>query len=160
MKIKDERVVQLNNKIHSEAYFVVLFLCAASFFMKCYGMNLPFSQYAAELCIILLSTVYIMVRSMLLGSSFMDSTKRGKKLTVAVVLAVSLAIAIVGGIRNYSQYGARYTGISDGHFIAVCTVMFLSSVVFISVVFALLHWFNKAGERRLEKKLREEEEQD
>ncbi len=151
MKIKDERVLQLNNKIQSEAYFVVLFLLAASVFVKGYVMDMSFSQYAVEFGIIILSTAYIAVRGMLVGYNFMDTSKGGKTLTVSAILVSSLAISIINGIRNYSLYGHKYTGIFDGYFIAVLVVTFISAVVFISVIFVLLYWFNRKGQQRIEK---------
>ena len=159
-KIKDERVLQLNNKIQSEAYLIVLFLAAASIFLKLYVMDMSFSQYAAELGIIILSTVYIAVRSMLLGYNFMNNSKSGKVLTVISILILSLAVSIMNGMRNYSLYGDKYTGIFDGLFIAVIVVTFISAAVFISVVFALLYWFNMKGQQRIEKKLNKGDEQD
>lgn len=159
-KIKDERVLQLNNKIQSEAYFVVLFLAVASVFIKSYVMDMSFSQYAVELSIIILSTAYIAVRSMLAGYNFMNTSKGGKAVIVSAVLALSLAISIINGIKNYSLYGDKYTGIFDGAFIAVLVITFISATVFISVVFALLYWFNRKGQQRIEKKLDEEDEQD
>jgi hypothetical protein len=159
-KIKDERVLQLNNKIQSETYFVVLFLLLASVFIKIYVMDMSFSQYAVELGIIILSTAYIAVRSMMVGYNFMNTSKGGKVLTVSVILALCLAISIINGIRNYSLYGDKYTGIFDGHFIAVIVFAFISAVIFISVVFTLLYLFNSIGQQRIEKKLNEEDEQD
>lgn len=157
-KIKDERVVQLNNKIQSEAYILVLFLAAASIFIKCYVMDMSFSQYAVELGIMILSIVYIVVRGMLLGYNIVNNSKNEKVLTVSVILVLSLAISITNGIRNYSLYGDKYTGIFDGNFIAVLVIMFISSAVFISVIFAFLYWFNWKGQQRIEKKLKEEDE--
>ncbi|WP_341479696.1 DUF6773 family protein [Clostridium algidicarnis] len=52
-KIKDERVLQLNNKIQSEAYIIVLFLTIVSVFIKSYVMDMPFLQYAVEIGIII-----------------------------------------------------------------------------------------------------------
>lgn len=159
-KIKDERVLQLNNKIQSEAYFVVLFLATISVFIKSYVMDMSFSQYSVELGIIILSTAYIAVRSMLLGYNFMDISKGGKALTVSSILVLSLVISIINGIKNYSLYGDKYTGIFDGLFIAVLVITFISAAVFISVVFALLYWFNMKGQQRIESKLNEGDEQD
>lgn len=158
MKIKDERVLQLNNKIQKEAYILVLFLAIASICIKSYVMEMPFTQYMTELGIIILSTLYIAVRSMLLGYNFMNNSKSSKILTVSDILVLSLAISIINGVKNYSLYGNKYTGILDGHFIAVLVVTFIFSVVFISLIFALLYGLNEAGQQRLEKKLNEEDE--
>jgi hypothetical protein len=156
-KIKDERVLQLNNKIQSEAYLVVLFLLAVSIFIKSYVMNMSFSQYSVELSIIILSTVYMTIRSMFVGYNFMNTSKGEKALKVSVILALSLATSIINGIKNYSLYSDKYTGIFDGHFIAVLMFTFFSSAVFISVIIALLYWFNKIGQQMIEKKLNEED---
>ncbi|MGC4019294.1 MAG: hypothetical protein QM793_08785 [Muricomes sp.] len=159
-KIQDERVLQLNNKIQSEAYFVVLLLLAVSVFIKSYVMSMPFLQYAAEFGIIVLSIVYITVRSMFVGHNFIDTSKSGKVLTMVSILALSLVVSITNGIKNYSLYGDKYTGIFDGHFIAVLVFTFISTIVFISAVFAFLYWLNMKGQQRLEKKLSEEDELD
>lgn len=158
-KIKDERVLQLNNKIQSEAYLIVLFLTVVSVFIKSYVMDMSFSQYAVELGIIILSIAYIAVRSMLVGYDFMN-IKSGKVSTVWTILISSLAISIINGIRNYSLYGDKYTGILDGFFVSVLVVTFISAAIFISVVFVILYCFNMKGQQRIEKKLNEGDEQD
>jgi len=159
-KIKDERVLQLNNKIQSEAYLIVLFLAVVSVFIKSYVMDMSFSQYAFELGIIILSTVYIVVRSMLVGYDFMNNSKSGKVSTVWTILILSLAITIINGIRNYSLYGDKYTGILDGLFISVLVVTFISAAIFNSVVFVILYFFNMKGQQKIEKKLNEGDKQD
>lgn len=159
-KIKDERVLQLNNKIQSEAYLIVLFLAVVSVFIKSYVMDMSFSQYAFEFGIIILSIAYIAVRSMLVGYDFMNNSKSGKVSTVWTILISSLAITIINGIRNYSLYGDKYTGILDGLFISVLVVTFISAAIFNSVVFVILYFFNMKGQQRIEKKLNEGDKQD
>lgn len=154
-KIKDERVLQLNNKIQSEAYLIVLFIASISILVKSYIMDMSFSQYVVELGIIILSTIYIAVRGMFIGYNFMNNSKGGKILTVSAVLILSLAISISNGIKNYSLYSDKYNGIFDGHFIAVLIFTFISSAIFIGVVFVLLYWLNRKGQQSIEKKLNE-----
>lgn len=160
MKIKDERVSQLTNKIQSEAYYVALFLLATSVFIKSYVMDMSFLQYSVELSIIILSSVYIAIRGMFLGYEFVNNSKNGKILVVAGIVTSSLVLSIVSGIKNYSLYGDKYTGIFDGHFIAALVVTFFSTMIFISIIIALLYWMNKIGQQRIEKKLNEEDELD
>lgn len=158
MKIKDERVLQLNNKIQSEAYFLVLLLSAVSFFIKCYVMDMPFSQYAFELGVIIISTAYVAVRSMMVGYDFVGTSKNGKVSTISAILVTSLIISIVNGIRNYSLYGDKYTSIFDKYFIAVLVITFISATAFISTVAIILYWFNRKGQQRIDKKLNEEDD--
>ncbi|MBU3204340.1 hypothetical protein LGK99_11215 [Clostridium algidicarnis] len=159
-KIKDERVLQLNNKIQSEAYIIVLFLTIVSVFIKSYVMDMPFLQYAVEIGIIILSTVYIAIRSMVVGYDFMNNSKSGKVSAVSIILVSSLAISIMNGIRNYSLYSDKYTGVLDGLFISVLVVTFISSTIFIAAIFVILYCFNMKGQQRIEKKLNEEDKQD
>lgn len=155
MKIKDERVLQLNYKIQSEAYLLVLFLATASIIVKSYVLNFAFSQYVVELGLIIVSSLYISIRSMMLGNNIVSTTKNDKLLTVLSIVVLGLIIGIITGVKNYSLYGNKYTGIFDGHFIATILITTLSAVVFISLLFALLYWLNNKGQKMLEKKLEE-----
>lgn len=157
-KIKDERVVQVNNKIQSEAYVVVTFLALISIFVKTYIMDMPFSQYVVELGMIIVSTTYIAIRSMLVGHDFMSTNKK-KKLTIFFILGSSLAITTINGIRNYSLYSDKYTGVFDGLFLSVLVVTFISAIIFISIILVFFNWLNNKGQQRLEKKLNDEEEE-
>ena len=151
-KIKDERVLQLNNKIQSEAYLIVLFLAVISILVKSYIMDMSFLNYIAELGIIILSTIYIAIRGMFTGYNFMNNSKSRKILTVSGILILSLAISIINGVKNYSLYSDKYTGIFDGLFIAVLIFTFISTAIFIGVVFVLLYWLNRKGQQRIEKR--------
>ena len=157
-KIMDERVQQLNHKIQSEAYLLVLFLAAASIFVKSYILDLAVSEFAVELGIIILSTIYIAVRGAFLGYNFMDCSKHKKLWKILSVVVLSLAVSIMNGFRNYALYGHKYTGVFDGHFLLVLTVTFVVSLIFISVVFALLSGLNWAGQQRIERKLNQEDQ--
>lgn len=159
-KIKDERVIQVSSKIQSEAYFLVLFFLLTSVIIKSYVLDWSFSQYVVELGVITLSTVYIAVRSMMVGHNFMNSSKSRKIVKILGVLALCLIITIVNGIRNYSLYGKKYTGIFDGHFIAVLLFTFISAAILILAVFALLYWFDRKGQQRMERKINNEDEND
>ena len=102
MKMHDERVLQLNNKIQSEAYRLALFLSGGSVFIKTYVLHMSFGQYAVELGILILTTIYIVVRSMLLGSDFVNSSKKGKVMAMVGGFMLCLAASVVSGIRNYT----------------------------------------------------------
>lgn len=155
-KIKDERVLQLNNKIQSEAYLIVLFLMIMAIFIKSYVMNMPFSDYGVELGIIILSIAYIVIRSMLVGYDFMNNFKgRTTVAIIWIILISSLATSIINGMKNYSLYGYKYTGIFDGRFILVLVVTFISAIIFISSLFIILYILNMKGQQKIEKKLSE-----
>lgn len=158
-KIKDERVIQLYNKFQSEAYLIVLFIAAISIFVKSYLLDRAVTQCITELIIIILSTIYIVIRSVLHGQSVVSISKIGKALTVLFVVISSLSVSISNGIKNFSLYRELYTGIFDIKFIAVLAVSFVTSAIFISAIFALLYWLNSKGQQRIEKILSEEDEE-
>lgn len=152
-KIRDERTIQLANKIYSEAYFVSMCLLILSVTVKTYILNQPFSRSIAELGIIALSTVYILIRSMLTGSSLISTSKQGKILSTLAILGLSCAATISNGIRNYSIYGERYSGIFDPHFLAVLAFTFVSSAALTSVAFLFLSLCNKKSQQKIEKEI-------
>lgn len=158
MKIKDERIVREENKINSEAYYLVLFLATTSILIKSYVLDLPAASYTTELVVILVSILYVAVRSMMRGVDMMNNEKFVKRISAAFILLGSLASSIMIAVKNYSLYHAKYTGVFDWHFIATIIVTFISSVIFLAAVFAVFYALNKAGQKRIERKLHEEDQ--
>lgn len=152
-KVKDERVVQTTNKILSEAYFVIMLLLIVSIVVKTYVMDEPFTHYITEIGVIIVSAIYIAIRSMLTGNNLMDTSKRNKILTVFAILGLSLVVTASNGVKNYSNYGEQYSGIFDFHFLAVLAVTFLSSAALISIVLLFIYICHIRGQRKLEKEI-------
>ena len=159
-KVKDERVVQTTNKILSEAYFVIMLLLIVSIVVKTYVMGEPFTHYITEIGVIIVSAIYIAIRSMLTGNNLMDTSKRNKILTVFAILGLSLVVTISNGVRNYSNYGEQYSGIFDFHFLAVLAVTFLSSAALISIVLLFIYICHIRGQRKLEKQIRYDDDEE
>lgn len=103
-------------------------------------------------------TLYISVRDMFLGCNLTNNSKYRKILNVSAVLILSLVVSIINGIKNYSLYSDKYTGIFDGHFLATIVVTFVSSPTLITVILTLLYGLDKVGQQRLEKKLNNNEQ--
>ena len=158
-KVKDERIVQATNKILSEGYFVIVLLLIVSIVVKTYVMGEPFIHYVTEICAIIVSTIYIVIRSMLTGNNLMDTSKRNKILTVLAILGLSLVVTISNGVKNYSNYGEQYSGIFDSHFLAVLAVTFLSSAALISIAFLFIYICHIRGQRKIEKEISNDDEE-
>ena len=159
-KVKDERVVQTTNKILSEAYFVIMLLLIVSIVVKTYVMDEPFTHYITEIGVIIVSAIYIAIRSMLTGNNLMDTSKRNKILTVFAILGLSLVVTASNGVKNYSNYGEQYSGIFDFHFLAVLAVTFLSSAALISIVLLFIYICHIRGQRKLEKQIRYDDDEE
>lgn len=158
-KIKDERIVQLNNKIQSEAFILVVALLALSIFIKAYMLDKGVQEYLTELIVMIISLVYLSIRGAIVGYSSMDNLSFGKKFKLISILLLSIVITVFNGIRNYTLYGENYTGIFDFHFLAVIGVTFISSLIFITLILGAVYSVEKIGQKRLEKQFESDEEE-
>lgn len=159
-KIKDERVILLNQKIQSDACIGMLIFLLASIFIQSYIFNAPFSQFAVELICVIVAAVYITVRRIMAGSDYISNPQKRKKITILNILVLSITVSAVNGIFNYIRYGENYTGLFDGNFIAVVVIMFISMVIFSSFLFGLLYLLNRKSQQKIEKEINSENERD
>ena len=159
-KVKDERIIQVQNKILGEAYFVTVLLLFISILVKAYVMKCDYTNYITELIIIILSAIYVAVRSMMCGNNLMDTSKRNKTLCVLGAFGASIVITAINGVRNYTNYGEHYSGLLDWHFLATLAVTFISSFVLISIGILFVYLCHQKGQQRIEKKLNDDIEED
>lgn len=157
-KIKDERIVQLNNKIQSEAFILIIAILALSIFIKAYMLDMGVREYLTEMIVMIVSIVYLSIRGAMVGYSSMDNLYFGKKFKVISTLLLAVLITIFNGIRNYTMYGEKYTGILDVHFLAVIGVTFISSLIFVTLILGAVYSIEKIGQKRLEKQFNNDEE--
>ncbi|WP_378956885.1 DUF6773 family protein [Mediterraneibacter gnavus] len=157
-KIKDERIIQLNNKIQSEAFILVIAILALSIFIKAYMLDMGVREYLTEMIVMIVSIVYLSIRGAMVGYSSMDNLYFGKKFKVISTLLLAVLITIFNGIRNYTMYGEKYTGILDVHFLAVIGITFISSLIFVTLILGAVYSIEKIGQKRLEKQFNNDEE--
>lgn len=157
-KIKDERIIQLNNKIQSEAFILVIAILALSIFIKAYMLDMGVQEYLTEMIVMIVSIVYLSIRGAMVGYSSMDNLYFGKKFKVISTLLLAVLITIFNGIRNYTMYGEKYTGILDVHFLAVIGITFISSLIFVTLILGTVYSIEKIGQKRLEKQFDNDEE--
>ena len=155
-KVKDERIVQVQNKILGEAYFVMVFLLFISVLVKAYVMKYDYTNYITELTIIILSAIYVAIRSIMTGNNLMDTSKRSKTLCVLGAFGASIIITAINGVENYTNYGEHYSGLLDWHFLAALAITFISSFVLISAGLLFVYLCHKKGQQRVEKKLNDD----
>lgn len=157
-KIKDERIIQLNNKIQSEAFILVIAILALSIFIKAYMLDMGVREYLTEMIVMIVSIVYLSIRGAMVGYSSMDNLYFGKKFHLISTLLLAVLITIFNGIRNYTMYGEKYTGILDVHFLAVIGITFISSLIFVTLILGAVYSIEKIGQKRLEKQFDNDEE--
>lgn len=157
-KIKDERIIQLNNKIQSEAFILIIAILALSIFIKAYMLDMGVREYLTEMIVMIVSIVYLSIRGAMVGYSSMDNLYFGKKFKVISTLLLAVLITVFNGIRNYTMYGEKYTGILDVHFLAVIGITFISSLIFVTLILGAVYSIEKIGQKRLEKQFGNDEE--
>lgn len=157
-KIKDERIIQLNNKIQSEAFILIIAILALSIFIKAYMLDMGVREYLTEMIVMIVSIVYLSIRGAMVGYSSMDNLYFGKKFKVISTLLLAVLITVFNGIRNYTMYGEKYTGILDVHFLAVIGITFISSLIFVTLILGAVYSIEKIGQKRLEKQFDNDEE--
>ena len=157
-KMKDERIIQLNNKIQSEAFILTIMILALSIFIKSYIFDMGVREYLIELIIMIVSIAYLSIRGDMVGYSSMNTIYFGKKFKIIAILLLAILITIFNGIRNYTFYGKNYDGISDIHFLSVIGVTFISSLIFVSFFLGAVYSIERIGQKRLEKQLDNDEE--
>lgn len=154
--IKDERVTQLKDKIQSEAYLVVTAGLFVSMLVKQVAFDQPLSAFSTELIVMLIGAVYASARGSMLGYSSTSTSRFGKKSLVIGAIATSAFVAILSGVHNYLAYGDKYTSIFN--YIAAAGFTFVSSLIFTSIILGAVYLVEEHGQKRLEKKLEDEEE--
>ncbi len=112
---------------------MVVLLLFISVLVKAYVLKSDYTNYIAELVVIVLSVIYVSVRSMMAGNNLMDTSKRNKTICILGTLGMSIIITVINGVKNYANYGEHYSGLFDWHFLAALAITFISSFVLISV---------------------------
>ena len=154
----DERTIALTRRVRGEAYLVVMALLLVSLFWKTYGLGLPVKACVTELVVLAAGVVYLVARGAWLGNRVVDGTRAARRLRIFAVVAISAVVAVANAIRNWNAYGEKYTGLLDGHFLAVPGVTFLACAALLSLAFFVLGRADRAGQKRLEKQLQDDEE--
>lgn len=91
----------------------MVFLLFISVLVKAYVMKYDYTNYITELTIIILSAIYVAIRSIMTGNNLMDTSKRSKTLCVLGAFGASIIITAINGVENYTNYGEHYSGLLD-----------------------------------------------
>ncbi|MFX3632854.1 MAG: DUF6773 family protein [Candidatus Pristimantibacillus sp.] len=146
-KIVDERIVNTRNKIYKETYVIVSLLCSVSVIVKYiyYGQNI--NMIATELVILLASSLYFGIRSVMLGlySDEVEVHDRKSKIPFSTKnmiwgLALGIVIALFFGIRSSIVYADNDMQ-SVKYFIVVFFVSMIIYIPFLLIVLTSTHYF-------------------
>ncbi|SDL90793.1 DUF6773 family protein [Sediminibacillus halophilus] len=165
-RIKDERIINLQNKIYREIYHLVLVICVFSLVFKYATSGAEFKNVWLELVILLGTSIYYLVRSTGMGLfsaevDFHDQTnKRPMSLkTILIGALFGAGLAIFLGIHSAVSY-ADSSAQAVYYFLLTSVVSFMIYIPFLMLANGFAYWgAKKRSDRAVEKEL-EDEEQD
>jgi hypothetical protein len=161
-KVNDERIINMQNKIFKELYYVILGICAVSIIVKQAYFGLGFKDFLTETVILIIPGLYYTFRTVQLGifSDEVEIHDRTSKISmtkknVIYSLVGGVAIAIFMGLNSAIRYGdggwqTVYT------FLLVFAVTFLFYIPVLVIVFVFGHEIAKSkSDKVIEKQLEE-----
>jgi len=164
VKVEDERITNMKNKIYAEIYILVSVICSISFVVKYFIYGIGIDVVATELIILILSGSYYLYRSIKLGIysaevEMHDSKSKWpqKKKNLYSGVALGIVIALVFGINSAVQY-AEGLNQSIAYFFLTGAVSLMIYVPLFLVVLVVGHDVIKKGSDKAINKILDEDE--
>ncbi|QQK78048.1 hypothetical protein HUG15_22305 [Salicibibacter cibarius] len=159
---KDERIIQSQNKIYKELYWVVVAICFLSMAIKMSIYGWGEAMILTELAILLACGVYYLIRSSNLGlfSDEVETHDEKSKFSTDTKLVFFIGIAgvvfaLFMGINSAMQY-AEGTAQSWVYFGLVFFVSIVGYVGFLLFVIGIPYLLAKSNSKRIARKNEEE----
>ncbi|MGV3487160.1 MAG: DUF6773 family protein [Tuberibacillus sp.] len=138
--VTDERIEGIRNKVYKEAYILTTVICFISIIVKHFIYGPSLSKVAVEISILVVGSLYCLVRSAALGifSDEIEIRQRQSKMPMSVMnllagIALGVAMALFFGIRSailYSDHG--------NDIVIFFMVFFVSLLIYTPVFMAVL----------------------
>ncbi|MDF1617175.1 DUF6773 family protein [Petrocella sp. FN5] len=149
--IQDERIISLRRKIQSDAFGVLFVGLLISILLQKIMFNAPFSQYAAEFILLMVSAIYVEGRNIIVGSGTYSVDLSGQTLVMIHSLVSGLAIAAISTTFNVINHGVEQMGGIGG--LAITTLITFAFGALLSfIVFQLLYMINKKKQKQIDEK--------
>lgn len=164
-KMKDERVINLQNKIYREIYILVIIICFISAAIKNYLHGPGSDTLYTEMAILVASGIYYAFRSASLGifSDEVEMHDRTSKMSMERKnlikgMTVGIVLSLLIGMRSAILYGEG-TGNSIYNFFLVFVVCLMMYVPFFVLLLVVSHTFmKKRSDKAVGKQLDDMEE--
>lgn len=149
--LADERIVLQRRKIGSDAFGIMFCGLLISVLVQQFVFDAPFAQYAVELVILLVGSLYVLLGNILVGNNPLGEGGRGQKTVVLNSLVTGLAVAAIATVLNTINYGPEKMG-GPAHLAAVALITFACGAVPAFLGFELLYLISKKRQKQLEDK--------
>lgn len=155
--MQDERVVAQRCKINSEAYGILMIALLTSILIQQFLLNAPLEQYIAEFICFFATSIYVVVRHLMLGLNMYGEGGRAKRIPLVSSIAAGIAVTVVNGFLNYTRYAEHYMEDGIGLFIIGLVVTFISATLLAFAIQSFLYFLNKKKQERIQNQLDEDE---
>ncbi len=149
--IDDERIISQRRKVGSDAYGIIFFGLLISVLVQQFVFKAPFSQYAAELILFLIGSVYVLVGNILAGNSIFGEGVRGQRMVVLNSLVTGFTVAAIATVLNTMNYGLEKMG-GTNQIAIVALITFTCGALPAFIGFELLYLINKKRQKQMDEK--------
>ncbi|PKM58180.1 MAG: hypothetical protein CVU98_02345 [Firmicutes bacterium HGW-Firmicutes-3] len=157
VNIQDERIISLRRKIQSDAFGVLFVGLLISILLQKIMFNAPFSQYAAEFILLIVSAIYVEGRNIIVGSGTYSVDFSGQTLVMIHSVVSGLAIATISTTFNAINLGVEQMG-GAGGFTITTLITFAFGALISFIVFQLLYMINKNKQKKIDEKYMDTDE--
>ncbi len=157
-KVVDERITNAQNRIYREIYFIISAICLISIFTKFFLYEISVKLVITELIVILVSSIYYMVRAASLGifSDEIEIHDRNSRTPMSskkiyFCLGIGVVAGLIFGVRSAIIYG-------DGYLNSIYTfaIVFFASLViylpFFLVIIVVPYFAAKRASQKVSEK--------
>lgn len=155
--IIDERVLLQKRKIGSDGFQILLIGLIASILIQQYIFDAPFSQYAVEYAFFICSSLYVLIRNLMVGNNIFTSNKSSKNLVVVNSIVCGITITVINTVLNYNKLGDLFTT-DIGNTIILTGITFVCATVAAFIVLEGLYLINKKKQEQIENMLNDDED--
>lgn len=165
-KVKDERVINMQNKIYREISVLVAVICILSILVKMYVLGMGFKHTFTEYIIIFAQGIYFLIRTVNLGIftdevEIHDQQNKIPKRTKILIysLAFGILFPLFLGVRSAILYGeGGWQSVETFFMVLAFSLMFYIPLAFVLLIF---HELAKThSDKAVEKVLDDPEEDD
>lgn len=154
---KDERVLAQKRKIGSDAFNILWIGLIISVLVQQYLFNAPFLQYAVEIVLFIMASIYIIIRNLIDGNDLFSSKKGGQSIVIINSLVCGFTVAIINTILNYMQYSETFKLPITINTVLVAGITFISATATAFVALELIYLMNKKKQKNIESYLNDNE---
>jgi hypothetical protein len=155
--IQDERVLAQKRKIGSDAFELLFYGLLLSVLVQQFVFNAPFIQYAVEFILFIVSSVYILIRNLMIGNDIFSSNNSGQKIVILNSLVCGFTVSIINTALNYIKLGNLFTTDSP-NIILISLFTFICATATAFFAFEILYIANKRRKQQIDSKFSDEDE--